>query len=80
MIWRRRLITGLADTALLFATDSEQTWQGYRQLFSHWQSGWTLCAMCEGALALVRALTPKSDREAVNAPEQGLRTVCRDAV
>ncbi len=57
-------ITGLADTALLFATDSEQTWQGYRQLFSHWQRRLDVVCDVRERLALVRALTPKSDREA----------------
>lgn len=56
-------ITSLADTALLFATDSAQTWQGYRQLFSHWQRRPDVAARVRERLALVRALTPKSDRE-----------------
>lgn len=56
-------ITGLADTALLFATDGEQTWQGYRQLFSHWQKRPTVVREVRERLAIVRALTPKSDRE-----------------
>jgi len=56
-------ITGLADTALLFATDGEQTWQGYRQLFMHWQLRPTVVREVRERLAIVRALTPKSDRE-----------------
>lgn len=56
-------ITGLADTALLFATDSEQTWQGYRQLFTHWQHRPDVVRHVRERLAIVRALTPKSDRE-----------------
>jgi hypothetical protein len=56
-------ITGLADTALLFATDSEQTWQGYRQLFTHWQWRPDVVRHVRERLAFVRALTPKSDRE-----------------
>jgi len=56
-------ITGLADTALLFATDGEQTWQGYRQLFTHWQRRPTVVREVRERLAIVRALTPKSDRE-----------------
>lgn len=56
-------ITGLADTALLFATDGEQTWQGYRQLFSHWQRRPAVARDVRERLAIVRALTPKSDRE-----------------
>ncbi|MDH0202128.1 ParA family protein [Comamonas aquatica] len=56
-------ITSLADTALLFATDSEQTWQGYRQLFSHWQRRVDVVRDVRERLAFVRALTPKSNRE-----------------
>jgi cellulose biosynthesis protein BcsQ len=56
-------ITGLADTALLFATDSAQTWQGYRQLFVHWQRRPDVVRHIRERLAIVRALTPKSDRE-----------------
>lgn len=57
-------ITGLADTALLFATDSAQTWQGYEQLFAHWQRRPEVVRHVRERLAIVRALTPKSDREA----------------
>ncbi len=57
-------ITGLADTALLFATDNAQTWQGYRQLFTHWQRRPEVVRHVRERLAIVRALTPKSDREA----------------
>jgi cellulose biosynthesis protein BcsQ len=32
------VITHLATVALLFATDSRQTWEGYHLLFTHWQS------------------------------------------
>lgn len=56
-------ITGLADTALLFATDSAQTWQGYEQLFTHWQRRPDVVRHVRERLAIVRALTPKSDRE-----------------
>lgn len=31
------VVTELADTVLLFAIHSEQTWSGYRLLFEHWQ-------------------------------------------
>lgn len=57
-------ITGLADSALLFATDSPQTWQGYRQLFMHWQRRPEVARHVRERLAFVRGLTPKSDREA----------------
>lgn len=56
-------ITSLADTALLFATDSAQTWMGYRQLFTHWQRRPDVVTHVRDRLAIVRALTPKSDRE-----------------
>lgn len=56
-------ITGLADTALLFATDGAQTWQGYRQLFMHWQSRPDVVRHVRERLAIVRALTPTRDRE-----------------
>jgi cellulose biosynthesis protein BcsQ len=56
-------ITGLADTALLFATDSAQTWQGYGQLFNHWQRRPDVARHVRDRLAIVRALTPASDRE-----------------
>lgn len=56
-------ITSLADTALLFATDSAQTWSGFRQLFCHWQRRRGVVAHVRDRLAIVRALTPKTDRE-----------------
>ena len=56
-------ITTLADTALLFATDSEQTWRGYRQLFTHWQRRPDVVTHIRDRLAFVRALTPRTDRE-----------------
>lgn len=56
-------ITSLADTALLFATDSAQTWMGYRQLFTHWQRRPEVASHVRDRLAMVRALTPRSDRE-----------------
>lgn len=57
-------ITGLADTALLFATGGNQTWSGYRQLFSHWQHRPDVAKHVRERLLIVRALTPKTDREA----------------
>lgn len=56
-------ITSLADTALLFATDSAQNWLGYEQLFAHWQHRPAVCAQVRDRLAIVQALAPKSDRE-----------------
>lgn len=57
-------ITGLADTALLFATGGAQSWTGYRQLFSHWQHRPDVAKHVRERLIIVRALTPKTDREA----------------
>jgi cellulose biosynthesis protein BcsQ len=57
-------ITGLADTALLFATGGAQSWNGYRQLFSHWQHSPDVAKHVRERLLIVRALTPKTDREA----------------
>ena len=56
-------ITLLADTALLFATDGAQNWLGYQQLFAHWQHRPEVSARVRDRLAIVRALTPQSDRE-----------------
>ena len=56
-------ITSLADTALLFATDSPQNWLGYEQLFRHWQHRPVVCMQVRERLAIVRALAPQSDRE-----------------
>ncbi|WP_442774963.1 KGGVGR-motif variant AAA ATPase [Sphaerotilus montanus] len=57
-------ITSLADTALLFATGGAQSWTGYRQLFSHWQHRPDVAKHVRERLVIVRALTPKTDREA----------------
>jgi cellulose biosynthesis protein BcsQ len=57
-------ITGLADTALLFATGGAQSWNGYKQLFSHWQHSPDVAKHVRERLLIVRALTPKTDREA----------------
>lgn len=55
-------IAMLADLALLFATDSEQNWQGYSQLFQHWQQHPKVCRMVRERLRLVRALFPETDQ------------------
>lgn len=57
-------IAGLATLALLFATDSPQNWQGYRQLFSHWQHRPEVSRQVRNRLAIVQALFPESDQEA----------------
>lgn len=55
-------IVGLASTAFLFATDTEQSWQGYKLLFSHWQSHPEIAVDVRGRLAIVQALFPESDQ------------------
>jgi len=55
-------IVGLATTALLFATDTEQSWQDYRLLFSHWQSFPEIAATVRERLAIVQALFPESNQ------------------
>ncbi|MBX3623834.1 MAG: AAA family ATPase [Rhizobacter sp.] len=57
-------ITTIADTALLFATDGEQSWAGYTQLFLHWQRRPEIAKRVREHLTLVRALTPTANREA----------------
>ncbi|MDP3332466.1 MAG: AAA family ATPase [Methylococcaceae bacterium] len=55
-------IVGLATTAFLFATDTEQSWQGYRLLFSHWQSFPKIARNVRERLAIVQALFPEADQ------------------
>ncbi|MFY4257095.1 ParA family protein [Achromobacter xylosoxidans] len=57
-------ITSIADTALLFASDGAQSWSGYRQLFFHWQQRPEIAERVRERLAIVRALTPTTNREA----------------
>lgn len=56
-------ITTLADTALLFATDSPQNWDGYRQLFAHWQQRPAVCKRVRTKLAMVQALSPQGNKD-----------------
>lgn len=55
-------IVGLASTAFLFATDTPQSWQGYKLLFSHWQSHPEIAVDVRDRLAIVQALFPESDQ------------------
>jgi hypothetical protein len=55
-------IVGLASTAFLFATDSAQGWQGYRSLFTHWQSRPEVARNVRERLKMVSALFPESDQ------------------
>jgi cellulose biosynthesis protein BcsQ len=56
-------IAGLATLALLFATDTPQNWQGYQQLFAHWQCRPEVLRGVRERLAIVQALFPESDQE-----------------
>jgi cellulose biosynthesis protein BcsQ len=56
-------IAGLATMALLFATDTPQNWQGYQQLFAHWQCRPEVLRGVRERLAIVQALFPESDQE-----------------
>lgn len=55
-------ISSLASVALLFATDSQQNWQGYRQLFRHWQQRPDVLRHVRQRLVMVQALFPDSDQ------------------
>jgi cellulose biosynthesis protein BcsQ len=54
-------IVGLATIAFLFATDTSQSWQGYKLLFSHWQSHPEVAAKVREQLTVVQALAPEGD-------------------
>lgn len=56
------IVTELADTVLLFAMDSEQTWSGYRILFEHWRRFGVVEKIRE-RLQIVAALIPELERE-----------------
>jgi hypothetical protein len=50
-----------ASSILLFATDSDQTWVGYRMLFNHWRRCGVVRSIRE-RLQLVGAMVPETDR------------------
>lgn len=56
------MVTELADTVLLFAIHSEQTWSGYRLLFEHWQR-YGVAERIRERLQIVAALIPETDRD-----------------
>ena len=56
-------IATLADLALLFGTDSEQNWQGYRQLFAHWQQRPAVLRGVRERLWMVRAMFPETEQK-----------------
>ncbi|MCM8596140.1 KGGVGR-motif variant AAA ATPase [Accumulibacter sp.] len=55
-------IGSMASVALLFATDSPQNWQGYRQLFMHWQQRPEVLRQVRDRIVMVQALFPESDQ------------------
>ncbi|MGB5065683.1 MAG: hypothetical protein WBQ37_18285, partial [Candidatus Competibacter sp.] len=55
-------ISSMASVALLFATDSPQHWQGYRQLFTHWQQRPDVLRQVRDRIVMVQALFPESDQ------------------
>lgn len=55
-------IGSLATVALLFATDSPQNWQGYRQLFRHWQQRPDVLRQVRERMVMVQALFPEADQ------------------
>ena len=57
-------IGSMASVALLFATDSPQHWQGYRQLFRHWQQRPDVLRQVRSRIVMVQALFPESDQVA----------------
>lgn len=55
-------IGSMATVALLFATDSQQNWQGYRQLFMHWQQRPEVLRQVRNRIVMVQALFPEGDQ------------------
>jgi cellulose biosynthesis protein BcsQ len=55
-------IGSMASVALLFAIDSPQHWQGYRQLFAHWQQRPAVLRQVRNRIVMVQALFPESDQ------------------
>ena len=55
-------ISSLASVALLFATDAQQNWQGYRQLFNHWHQRPEVLRQVRNRIVMVQALFPENDQ------------------
>lgn len=74
-------ISSLASVALLFATDSQQNWQGYRQLFNHWQQRPAVLRQVRDRIVMVQALFPESDQvERASRFVQGAWDVFRELI
>jgi len=56
-------IVGLSTYAYLFATGSDQSWQGYRLLFSHWRTYPETLKKIRDRLVMVHALFPETDQD-----------------
>jgi hypothetical protein len=56
-------IVGLGTRTFLFTVNSEQAWQGYHMLFSHWQSYPLIATKMRDRLAVVDALFPETGQE-----------------
>lgn len=57
-------IARLADVALLFASDTAQSWQGLRQLFQHWLQHPHVLRAVRDRLRIVQALFPETEQAA----------------
>jgi len=57
-------VVGLADTVLMFAVDTDQTWQGYRLLFSHWMERPRVLEAVRDKIVMVHALFPEDEQAA----------------
>ena len=55
-------LTRLGALALLFSANGEQTWQGYRLLFRHWQAHFGVLPHFRENLRVVDALVPETGR------------------
>ena len=56
-------IVELANTtSFLFATNTEQTWQGYRRLFKYWQARPDIAREVRERLTIVEALFPEANQ------------------
>lgn len=56
-------IVGFGDTVLVFGTDSPQTWEGLRLLFTHWQSRPSTLRAVRDRLKMVYSMFPESDQD-----------------
>lgn len=55
-------IVSLATNAFLFASDTQQSWSGYRLLFQHWQRHPRVLQFIREKIAIVQALFPEKEQ------------------